>query len=161
MKKLWALEDNRAQPKDNFASCEITKVNLRNQGPTCEMDNSTCEIHLCTPRYLRPTLLDFFFRYFMFKSIFSPCNPPIIGFLSQGVRRRGEQPFYIIYCKFLLKYLSQVFLRDQFCIVWEESNTQSFALPYLLILIIFLSLAKQTLRIFSHRMSGQAFCFLE
>ena len=24
----------------------------------------------------------FFFRYFLFKSPFSPCNPPIIGFLS-------------------------------------------------------------------------------
>ena len=62
MKKLWPLEDNRAKLKDNFTSYEITKVNLRNQGPTCEMDNSTCEIlashvttceiHLCTPRYL-------------------------------------------------------------------------------------------------------------
>ena len=70
MKKLWPLEDSRAKLKDNFTSCEITKVNLRNQGPTCEMDNSTCEIftshvsnceiHLCTPRYLQPTLLDFF-----------------------------------------------------------------------------------------------------
>ena len=68
MKKLWPLEDNHTKLKDNFASCEIT--------------NSTCEIHLCNPRYLRPNLLDFFFRYFMFKSIFSPCNPPIIGFLS-------------------------------------------------------------------------------
>ena len=33
MKKLWPLEDNRAKLKGNFASCEITKVNLRNQGP--------------------------------------------------------------------------------------------------------------------------------
>ena len=38
MKKLWPLEDNHAKLKDNFASCEITKVNLRNQGPTCEID---------------------------------------------------------------------------------------------------------------------------
>ena len=62
MKNLWPLEDNRTKLKDNFASCEI---NLRNQSSTCEMDNSTCEIfishvstceiHLCTPRYLRPT----------------------------------------------------------------------------------------------------------
>ena len=32
-------------------------------------------------QYLRPTLLDFFFRYLLFKSPFSPYNPPIIGFL--------------------------------------------------------------------------------
>ena len=41
-----------------------------------------CEIHLSASRYLWPTLLDFFFRYLLFKSPFSPCNPPIIGFLS-------------------------------------------------------------------------------
>ena len=90
MKKL--LEDNRTKMKDNFASCEITKFNLRNQPflakwtlSPCKIFTShvpTCEIHLCAPRYLRPTLLDFFFRYFLFKSLFSPCNPPIIGFLS-------------------------------------------------------------------------------
>ena len=51
---------------------------------------TSCEIRLCAPRYLRPTLLDFFFRYLLFKSPFSPCNPPIIGFLSQEVRRKGE-----------------------------------------------------------------------
>ena len=157
MKKLWPLEDNCTKLKDNFASCEITNS-------TCEIKIqltkwklstweifashvSTWEIHLCNPKYLRSTLLDFFLRYFLFKSLFSPCNQPIIGFLSQEVKRKGEQPVYIIYCNFLLKYLSQVFLRDQLCIVWKESNTQSFALPYLLILIVI------------H--SGQAFCFLE
>ena len=31
MKKLWPLEDNRTKLKDNFASCEITKVNLGNE----------------------------------------------------------------------------------------------------------------------------------
>ena len=97
MKKLWPLEDNRTKLKDNFASYEI---NLWNQSSTCEMDNSTCEIfashvstyeiHLYDPRYLQPTLLDFFFRYLLFKSLFSPCNPPIIGFLSYEARRKGE-----------------------------------------------------------------------
>ena len=73
MKKLYPLEDNCTKLKDNFASCEITK-------PTCEIKVqlakwtistceifashvSTCEIHLCNPRYLRPTLLDFFSSY--------------------------------------------------------------------------------------------------
>ena len=92
MKKLWPLENNRTKLKDNFASCEITNFNLRNQVQlakwtlsTCEIfasHVSTCEIHLCDPRYLRPTLLDFFFKYLLFKSLFSPYNPPIIGFLS-------------------------------------------------------------------------------
>ena len=52
---------------------------------TCEIfasHVSTCKIHLCNPIYLRPTLLDFFFRYFLFKSLFCPYNPPIIRFLS-------------------------------------------------------------------------------
>ena len=72
MKKLWPLEDNRTKLKYNFASCE---TNLRNQRSTCEMDNSTCEIfashvstyeiHLCTPKYLRSTLLDFFLQIFV------------------------------------------------------------------------------------------------
>ena len=105
MKKLWPLEDNRTKLKDNFASCEITNFNLRNQVQlakwtlsTCEIfashvftsHVSTCKIHLCDPRYLRPTLLDFFFKYLLFKSLFSPYNPPIIGFLSQEVRRKDE-----------------------------------------------------------------------
>ena len=92
MKKLWPLEDNRTKLKDNFANCEITKFKLWNQPflakwtpSACEIFTghvASCEIHLCAPRYLRPTLLDFFFKYLLFKSPFSPCNPPIIGFLS-------------------------------------------------------------------------------
>ena len=70
MYKFLPLEDNRTKLKDNFASCEITNS-------TCEIKVqlakwtistykiftshvSTCEIHLCSPKYLRPTLLDFF-----------------------------------------------------------------------------------------------------
>ena len=44
---------------------------------------------------------------------------------------------------------------------FEGSNTQSFALPYLLILIVFFLLAKQALRMYPQRMSGYAFCLLE
>ena len=100
MKKLCPLEDNRTKLKGNFASCEITKCQLRNQPflakwrlLACEIfiaHVASCEIHLNAPRYLRPTLIDFFFRYLWFKYLFSPCNPPIIGFLSQKVRRKGE-----------------------------------------------------------------------
>ena len=32
---------------------------------TWKMDNSTCEIHLCNLRFLLPTKLDFFSRYFV------------------------------------------------------------------------------------------------
>ena len=61
---------------------------------------------------------------------------------------------YII-CNFLSTEISQEFvLRDQLLYSFEESNTQSFALPYLLILIVFFSLAKQALMVFPHRMSG-------
>ena len=100
MKKLWPLEDNCAKLKGNFTSCEITKCKLRNQPflakltlLACEIfvgNVASCEIHLSAPRYLQSTLLDFFFRYLLFKSPFSPCNPPTIGFLSQEVRRKGE-----------------------------------------------------------------------
>ena len=74
MKKLWPLEDDYTMLKDNFASCEITnstceiKVQLAKWTlPTCEIFEShvsTCEIHLCNPRYLWPTLLDFFLHIF-------------------------------------------------------------------------------------------------
>ena len=59
--KLWPWEDNRTKLKDNFASCKITNS-------TCEIFASyvsTCEIHMCNPKYLRLTLLDIFFRYFV------------------------------------------------------------------------------------------------
>ena len=92
MKKLWPLEDNRTKLKGNFASCEITKCKLRNQPflakltlSACEIfacHVASCEIHLSAPKYLRQTLLDFFFRYLLLKPPFSPYNPPIIGFLS-------------------------------------------------------------------------------
>ena len=66
MKKLWPFEDNRTKLKDNFTSCEITnsackiKVQFAKWTlSTCKIFTShvsTCEIHSCTPRYLRPTL---------------------------------------------------------------------------------------------------------
>ena len=86
MKKLWPLEENRTKLKGNFASCEITKCKLRSQPFLAKWRLSACEIfaahvasykiHLSAPRYLRPTLLDFFFRYLLFKSPFSSCNRP-------------------------------------------------------------------------------------
>ena len=61
---------------------------------------------------------------------------------------------YII-CNFLSTEISREFvIRDQLLYGFEESNTQSFALSYLLILIVFFLLTKQTLRKFSQRMSG-------
>ena len=53
---------NHLQVAESPPSCK-TKVQ------TCKMDNSTCEstraIHLCNLRYLLPTKLDFFSRYFV------------------------------------------------------------------------------------------------
>ena len=111
MKKLWPLEDNRTKLKDNFASCEITKCKLRNQPFLAKWTLSASKIfigyvtsykiHLCAPRYLQPTLLDFFFRYLLFKSLFSPYDPPIIRFLSYEVKRKGWITSYIINCNFI------------------------------------------------------------
>ena len=62
MKKLWPLEDNLTKLKGNFASCEITKCQLRNQPflmkwrlSACEIFTAhvaSCEIHLSVARYL-------------------------------------------------------------------------------------------------------------
>ena len=72
-----------------------------------------------------------FLQIFFYKFLFSPCNPPIIGFLSQEVRRKGEQPFYIIYYNFLLNQLGSFFSTTKLLYSFQESNTQSFcsALP--------------------------------
>ena len=77
MKNLWSFEDNRTKLKDNFASCEITNFNLRNQPflakwtlSACEIfagHVASCEIHLCAPKYLWPTLLYFIVSYSKFK----------------------------------------------------------------------------------------------
>ena len=98
LKKLWPLEANRTKLKANFVAaksafgCEITRWSLRNQPLVAKWRPSACEISqpilhayeilLSASRYLWPTLLYLFFRYLLFKSSFSPCNPPMIGFLS-------------------------------------------------------------------------------
>ena len=95
------LRNQPFRAKSTF-SCEMYTFSLRNFcRPCCKLRNqpfrakwrlSTCEIfaahvacyeiHLSASRYLPPTLLDFFFKYLLFKSPFSPYNPLIIGFLS-------------------------------------------------------------------------------
>ena len=57
--------------------------------------------------------------------------------------------------------LGEPVLGDNFLYSFEGSNTQSFALPYPLTLIVSFLLAKQALRMFSQRMSGQTFFLLE
>ena len=49
---------NHLQVVKSHSTCKI-KVQ------TWKMDNSTCEIHLCNLRFLLPTKLDFFSRYFV------------------------------------------------------------------------------------------------
>ena len=68
IKMLWPLEDNCNKLKDNFASCEIKVQLVKWTLSTCEIFSShvsTCEIHLCNPRYLRPTLKIFCIRIFL------------------------------------------------------------------------------------------------
>ena len=81
--------------------------NLRNFHKSCfQLAKSTCVISYIWDRlyYI------FYLQIFLYKSLFSPCNPPIIGFLGQEVRRRGKQPLqkYL----FVLYKGSGVFLRD-------------------------------------------------
>ena len=85
-KKLWPFEDNHTKLSENFAAaksvCETTckhtcatsqfkfhfhtmRITLRNQPFLAKWTLLTFEIHLCNLRYLRPTQLDFFSRYFM------------------------------------------------------------------------------------------------
>ena len=93
MKKLWPLEDNCTKLKGNFANCEINLF-LRNRHfqlakfsqVMLQAVKSTCVLPDICDRLCQV----FFFRYLLFKSLFSPCNPPIIGFLSQEVRKKGE-----------------------------------------------------------------------
>ena len=91
-KEVIAIGSQSHQAEGQFRNYEITRYKLRNQ-PLAEKWRLSayeisqpilhaCEIHLSASRYLRLTLLDFFFRYLLFKSPFSSCNPPIIGFLS-------------------------------------------------------------------------------
>ena len=60
---------NHLQVTESPPSCEITNSICKIKVQTCKMDNSTCEspceIHLCNLRYLQPTQLDFFSRYFV------------------------------------------------------------------------------------------------
>ena len=90
--EVIAIGSQSHQGEGQFRSCEIS-LWLRNHKviivkwrlSACEISQPILhayEILLSASRYLRPTLLDFFFRYLLFKSPFSPCNPPIIGFLS-------------------------------------------------------------------------------
>ena len=65
--------------------------NLRNFRKSCfQLAKSTYVIsYICDRLYQI-----FYLQIFLYKSLFSPCNPLIIGFLGQDVRRRGNQPLY-------------------------------------------------------------------
>ena len=90
--EVIAIGSQSRQAEGQFRSYEITRWSLQNQPLAAKWRPSACQIsqpilHACeillsASRYLWPTLLDFFFRYLLFKSPFPPCNPPIIGFLS-------------------------------------------------------------------------------
>ena len=56
---------NHLQFAKSPPSCEIKNSTCKIKVQTWKMDNSTCEINLCNLRYLLPTKLDFFSRYFV------------------------------------------------------------------------------------------------
>ena len=131
--------------------------NLLNFRKSCfQLAKSTCVIsYICDQLYQI-----FYLKIFLYKSLFSPCNLPIIGFLGQEVRRRGKQPLqkylFVIYKE--LRSFSQ---RRHFCIVFRKEYIEFCStLPSHFVFLLFLFLTNQTLRMFSQRMSGQAFLFL-
>ena len=86
MKELQPLEAYQSKLKENFAR-------LRNHPFVAKMLSFCCEnftaiLHSATEFLLKlPDICErhfeiFRFRYLMSKSPNSPCNPPIIGFLS-------------------------------------------------------------------------------
>ena len=86
MKELQPLETDQSKLKANF-------TRLRNQPWAakccpfcCEISQPSCT-HSCSVLLKLPDICDrlfeiFCFRYLMSKSPNSPCNPPIVGFLS-------------------------------------------------------------------------------
>ena len=69
MKKLWLLEANRTKLKGNFASCEITKCQLRNQPFCAKWRLSACEIlqpmlHAAKSTLVFPDICDRLFQIF-------------------------------------------------------------------------------------------------
>ena len=94
----------------------------------------------------------FCFRYLMSKSLNSPCNPPIIGFLSPQIRTKGCITSYIQFVIFLMNVISrelvpnviwELVLRDaSFVQFWEGSKIQSTCSNfhiYFCFLILFIS----------------------
>ena len=86
MKKLQPLKAKRTKLKGNFAVaksgflCEMETFSLRNFAAHVACLRNPPE---CFQIFVTNSFIFFFFRYLLFKSPFSPCNPPMIGFLSQ------------------------------------------------------------------------------
>ena len=78
MKELQPLEAVQAERRI-LHDCEITLL-LRND--FAAILHSAVEFLLKFPDICDRHFWIFCFRFFMSKSLFSPCNPPIIGFLS-------------------------------------------------------------------------------
>ena len=73
MKELQPLQADHSKLKEEF--CTTAKW-FRSHFAQCT------GVLLKLPDICAPTLLDLFFRYFCINFHSSPCNPPIIGFLS-------------------------------------------------------------------------------
>ena len=86
MKELQPLEANHSKLKADFARLWNQPWAAKMLSFCCEISQPSCT-HNCGVLLKLPNICDrhfeiFFFRYLMFKSPTSPCNPPIIGFLS-------------------------------------------------------------------------------
>ena len=83
--EVIAIGSQSQQAEDQFRRLQNQPLATKWRLSACEISQPilhACEILLSASRYLRPTLLYFFFKYLLFKSPFSPYNSPIIGFLS-------------------------------------------------------------------------------
>ena len=85
MKKLEPLEADHTKLKANFAGCEISLWLRNGVLQLAKFRNHLARLQNpleCFQIFGTDIFRFFCFRYLMSKSPFSPCNPPIIGFLS-------------------------------------------------------------------------------
>ena len=85
MKELQPLEADHSKLKENFARLRNHPFAAKMLSFCCENFAAilcACEILLKLPDICDRHFEIFWFRYLMSKSPNSPCNPPIIGFLS-------------------------------------------------------------------------------
>ena len=92
-RKLWnrkrkgiAVGQRANELQDNFATCKMDNFNLRNfRKLHLNLRNPPIIWDICSS-----TPFDIYLQIFVYKSLFSPCNPPMTSFPGWEVSRRGE-----------------------------------------------------------------------